>query len=105
MLSNRAFVGGIWGESFPGDELTTNMADEKRKSSSLRNLLETVYDVHRKDIKTHTSGHLNSSKLLKPPDQRHTKWKTSEKPPIRYVHASLYDKKYRLYYDVLPKVK
>ena len=61
----------------------TNMADEKRKSSSLKNLLETVYEVHRKDIKTYTSGHLNSSKLLKPQHQRHAKWESSDKPPVR----------------------
>lgn len=59
------------------------MADEKRKSSSLKNLLETVYEVHRKDIKTYTSGHLNSSKLLKPQHQRHAKWESSDKPPVR----------------------
>lgn len=61
------------------------MADEKRKTSSLKDLLENIYEVHRKDIKTYTSGHLNSSKLLKPPAERHTKWETSDKPPIRYV--------------------
>lgn len=60
------------------------MADNKRESSSLKNLLETVYEVHRKDIKTYTSGHLNSSKLLKPPEARHKRWETADKPPIRY---------------------
>ncbi|XP_073229884.1 uncharacterized protein C6orf118-like [Porites lutea] len=59
------------------------MADNKRESSSLKNLLETVYEVHRKDIKTYTSGHLNSSKLLKPPEARHKRWETADKPPIR----------------------
>ena len=64
------------------------MADNKRESSSLKNLLETVYEVHRKDIKTYTSGHLNSSKLLKPPEARHKRWETADKPPIRCVQAS-----------------
>ncbi|XP_058952483.2 uncharacterized protein C6orf118-like [Pocillopora verrucosa] len=64
------------------------MADEKRKSSSLKNLLETVYEVHRKDIKTYTSGHLNSSKLLKPQHQRHAKWESSDKPPVRLKSPS-----------------
>ena len=64
------------------------MADNKRESSSLKNLLETVYEVHRKDIKTYTSGHLNSSKLLKRPEARHKRWETADKPPIRYVQAS-----------------
>ncbi|XP_068698111.1 uncharacterized protein C6orf118-like isoform X1 [Montipora foliosa] len=61
------------------------MADDKhaRSASSLKNLLETVYEVHRKDIKTYTSGHLNLSKLLKPPDDRHKRWESSDKPPIR----------------------
>ena len=65
-------------------QTTTNMADDRREASSLKNLLETVYEVHRKDIKTYTSGHLNSSKLLKPPDERHKRWETADKPPIRY---------------------
>ena len=61
------------------------MADDRRKPSSLKDLLETIYEVHRKDIKTYTSGHLNSSKLVKPPVERHARWETSDKPPIRYV--------------------
>ena len=71
------------GRVLQGDAATTNMADDK--PSSLKDLLETIYEVHRKDIKTYTSGHLNSSKLLKPPGERHARWETSDKPPIRYV--------------------
>ena len=66
-----------------GDQGTTNMADDKRETSSLKKLLESVYEVHRKDIKTYTSGHLNASKLLKPPEARHKRWETADKPPIR----------------------
>ena len=58
------------------------MADE-RKQSSLNSLLEKVYEVHRKDIKTYTSGHLNSNRLLKPPEKRHMTWDASEKPLLR----------------------
>lgn len=78
----------VWdlGRVLQGDGATTNMADDKRKPSSLKELLETIYEVHRKDIKTYTSGHLNSSKLLKPPGERHARWETSDKPPIRYVN-------------------
>ena len=56
----------------------TKMADR-----NLKGLLENVYDVHRKDIKTYASGHLNPSKLLKPQEACHTKWETSDKPMIR----------------------
>ena len=62
------------------------MADDKhpdRSSSTLKNLLENVYEVHRKDIKTYASGHLNLSKLLRPSDDRHKRWEASDKPPIR----------------------
>ena len=81
----------VWdlGRVLQGDRATTNMADDKRKPPSLKDLLETVYEVHRKDIKTYTSGHLNSSKLLKPPGERHARWETSDKPPIRYVSLSM----------------
>lgn len=89
-LSSRHFGLGtnpmlVWdlGRVLQGDGATTNMADEKRKPSSLKDLLETIYEVHRRDIKTYTSGHLNSSKLLKPPGERHARWETSDKPSIR----------------------
>ena len=72
---------------FQGDEGTTNMADDKGDTSSLKNLLESVYEVHRKDIKTYTSGHLNPSKLLKPPEARHKRWETADKPPIRCLYS------------------
>lgn len=77
----------VWdlGRVLQGDGATTNMADDKRKPSCLKDLLETIYEVHRKDIKTYTSGHLNSSKLLKPPGDRHARWETSDKPQIRYA--------------------
>ena len=58
------------------------MAD-KTNPRALKDLLENVYEVHRKDIKTFTSGHLNPSKLLKAEEKRHARWKTSDKPPVR----------------------
>ncbi|XP_015760014.1 PREDICTED: uncharacterized protein C6orf118-like [Acropora digitifera] len=67
------------------------MADDKhpdRSSSTLKNLLENVYEVHREDIKTYASGHLNLSKLLRPSDDRHKRWEASDKPPIRLVPPS-----------------
>ena len=86
------FFCGHWNQfSSPRRLNTTIMADDKhsdKSSSNLKNLLETVYEVHRKDIKTYASGHLNLSKLLRPSDDRHKRWEASDKPPIRWVQVS-----------------
>ncbi|XP_032238155.2 uncharacterized protein C6orf118 [Nematostella vectensis] len=64
------------------------MAEEREQQRPLRNLLENVYTVHRNDIKTYASGHLNPSKLLKSEDERHKAWESSNKPPIRLKQPS-----------------
>ena len=91
-FSSRHIVAERPGRFFCGDwnqfssPTRTIMADDKhpdRSSSTLKNLLENVYEVHREDIKTYASGHLNLSKLLRPSDDRHKRWEASDKPPIR----------------------
>lgn len=61
------------------------MADKQQQKAvrPLKPLLNAVYEVHRKDIKAYTSGHLNPGKLLKRDQERHLPWETSTRPPIR----------------------
>ncbi|KAK3748801.1 hypothetical protein QZH41_016022, partial [Actinostola sp. cb2023] len=59
------------------------MADKHDEDRPLRSLLNVVYEVHRNDIKTYTSGHLNPSKLLKNQQERHTSWESSKWPAVR----------------------
>ena len=46
-------------------------------------LLESIQDVHKEDIKTYVSGHLNQSKLNKFENARHETWATSMQAPVR----------------------
>lgn len=51
-------------------------------------LLQDIQDVHKKDIKSYVSGHLNQSKLNKFENTRHETWATSKEAPVRLKPAS-----------------
>lgn len=60
------------------------MAEKQQQNvRPLRPLLNSVYEVHRKDIKAYTSGHLNPGKLLKREKERHMTWESSKWEPSR----------------------
>ena len=66
----------------------------KLPDTGLRQLLDDIQLVHSQDIATYTGGHLNESKLWKPPEEAtHQPWESSMKPNLTLVPPSAIPKK------------